>query len=177
MINYSLSARSVNPGNTESEKKIFANAQVHEVLDLQQFARHISQHGSPYTRDVIVGVVTAVVDCLREELLDGNKVSLGDLGSFYVTFSGEGVDKADDYNPQTCIKKVNIRWDAGRNFADLKQEATFNLVSTRKQQQIDRKAEKEALNLLVGTSASDSNDNTGGSGNQSGSGDNPDVTE
>ena len=119
MINYSLSARLVNPGDAESEKKIHANAQVHEILDLPKFAKHISQHGSPYTRDVIVGVITAAVDCLREQLLDGNKVSLGELGSFYVTFSGKGADCAEEYNPQTNITKVNVRWEAGAPFKDL----------------------------------------------------------
>ena len=173
MINYSLSPRCVNPGDAESAKKIFANAQVHEVLDLQKFAKHIALHGSPYTRDVIVGVLTATVDCLREQLLEGNKVSLGELGAFYVTFSGKGVDDANDYNPQTCITRVNVRWDAGDQFTDLKPDADFNFVTTRKQQALDKKAEKEALNQAIGADTNNSG-NTGDSGTD---GDGSGVTE
>ena len=166
MINYSLSARMVNPGDAESEKKIHANAQVHEILDLPKFAKHISQHGSPYTRDVIVGVITAAVDCLREQLLDGNKVSLGELGSFYVTLTGKGADCAEEYNPQTNITKVNVRWEAGAPFKNLKQEAEFNLVSTREAQAAARKAEKQALNDEIGyvPDTEDDGDNTGDNG-------------
>ena len=174
MINYSLSARLVNPGDAESAKKIHANAQVHENLDLPKFAKHISQHGSPYTRDVIVGVITAAVDCLREQLLEGNKVNLGELGSFYVTFSGVGADCAEEYNPQTCIKKVNVRWAPGAAFSNMKQDATFNFVTTREQQAIDRKEEKQNLNNAIGY-VPETDDNTGGG--DSGSGGDPGVTE
>lgn len=78
-IKYSLSPRAVVPGDPDSLKRIFASAQYNELIDLNTFARHIQEHGSPFTRDVIIGVLTAAVDCLREQLVEGNKVSFGDL--------------------------------------------------------------------------------------------------
>ena len=55
-IKYSLSVRS-NPMNPELPKKIYANAQYNELIDLPALARHIQEHGSPFTRDVIQGVL------------------------------------------------------------------------------------------------------------------------
>lgn len=75
-----------------------------------------------------MGVITAMVDCLREQLLQGNKVQLGELGSFYVRLSSKGVDKAEDFNASNNITSVTVRWDRGRNFGDLP-EARMRLLT------------------------------------------------
>lgn len=171
MIDYSLALRVANPSEKDSAKKVFGNAQQREVLNLADFARHISQHGSIYDRSTIVGCITAVVDCLREELLNGNAVSLGELGKFYVTLSTEGVEDATEFNPNSHVTAVNVRWDKGTNFSNLKDDATFRLVNTRKEQAAAIKAEKEALNEELGNGGS-----SGGNSGGSGSGDPGDVT-
>lgn len=139
------------------------------MVTLSQLSKHISQHGSPYTRDVIVGVITSAVDCLRELLLEGHKVQLGDLGSFYVTLSSEGVEDAAKFNPQQHITKVNVRWDSSEYFDNLRPEAQFQMVLTRKEQQAAKKQFQEELNKQITSSESD---NQGGSGQ----GDPGDVT-
>ena len=159
MINYSLGLRKSNPSEKNSEKKVFAYAQSTEVIDILKLAKHIQMHGSPYTRDIIVGVLTKAVDCIREQLLEGKKVNLGEMGSFYCTISSEGVDSADEFNPSAHIKGVNVRWDRGSEFEDLLAEAEFNYVTTREQQAKARKEEKAAINTELGVT-----DTEGGSG-------------
>lgn len=177
MIDYSLSLRAVNPGDAESEKKVFAAAQAREVLDIEDLADHIQEHGSPYTADIIVGVVRKVVSCIREQLLAGNKVNLGRLGAFYLTFSGEGVDDATEFNPLTDISRVNVRWERGKQFDNLKSQATFNLVDTREKQAAQRKALKAALNDEMGVTTDSGDDSGAGSGSGGGDGDDSGVTE
>ena len=160
MINYSLGLRKSNPNEKNAEMKVFAYAQSTEVIDIQKLAKHIQMHGSPYTRDIIVGVLTKAVDCIREQLLEGKKVNVGEMGSFYCTISSEGVDSADEFNPSAHIKSVNVRWDRGHEFEDLLSEAEFNYVTTREQQAKARKEEKAALNTELGVTESD--DNGGG---------------
>ena len=161
MINYSLGLRKSNPSEKNSEMKVYANAQNTEVIDIQKLAKHIQVHGSPYTRDIIVGVLTKAVDCIREQLLEGKKVNLGEMGSFYCTISSEGVDSADEFNPSAHIKGVNVRWDRGSEFADLLAEAEFNYVTTREQQAKARKEEKAAINTELGVTEG-GDDNGGG---------------
>jgi predicted histone-like DNA-binding protein len=181
MIDYSLGPRLSKPNDKESEKKVYPYPQARKVLTLQELSRHIASHGSPYTRDVIVGVATALVDCIQEQLLEGNKVQVGELGNFYLTFTSEGVEDANSFNPQDHIQAVNVRWECGMGFTDLKGQAEFHYVASRKQQAQARKLEKEAVNEAIGapsggnTSGSTSDDTPSG-GNNGGQADPGDVT-
>ena len=86
MINYSIVIMSAQPGTKKediSETKAYATSQVTEVLDLQKFAKHISDHGCTYDRADIAAVITKAVDCLHELILEGKKINLGELGGFY----------------------------------------------------------------------------------------------
>lgn len=97
-------------------------------------------------------------DCLRELLLEGYKISLGDLGSFYLSLSSDGADSAEEFNPLYNIRNVNVRWDRGKNFSDLKQDAEFEYVMTREEQAKAKRAAKAALQLGEDT-PSDGGDN------------------
>lgn len=149
-IKYSLSARgnALKPGQP---KKIYASAQYRELIDLPALARHIQEHGSPFTRDVIQGVLSAAVDCLREQLVAGNKVDFGDLGSFYVTLRSEGVDRAEDFNPQLHVKRVEANWAPSAYFANLKDDPAlkWEYTITRKEMTEAKKQAREELDEEV----------------------------
>ncbi len=133
MINYSIVIMSTAPGTKKediTETKAYGSAQVHEILSIDQFAKHIADHGCTYDRADITAVLTKAVDCLREQMLLGNKVNLGELGSFHVELNTEGAKTADTFTAAN-IKEVNIRWTPGKNFKNLRDEATFQLVPTR----------------------------------------------
>ena len=130
MIDYSVAARP-NPMEKDAPARYYAFAQSNQVMNLDQFAKHIATHGCVYKRADISAVLTMAVDCLREMLLNGTKVQLGDLGNFYVTFSSEGTTTAKEFNPEIHIKSVNVVWERGAEFLNLKENATFNLVAIR----------------------------------------------
>ena len=130
MLDYSVSAR-YNPMEKNEPAKYYASAQTNSVMNLNQFAKHIANHGSVYRRADIAAVLTMAVDCLREMLLNGTKVYLGDLGNFYISFSSEGAITAEEFNPDIHIKEVNVNWERGDAFLTLKEEAEFNLVAIR----------------------------------------------
>lgn len=136
MIDYSIVIRSTTPGTKAAditETKAYGVAQVSEVLTLRDFAKHIAQHGTLYGRDVIQGVLVKMVDCMKELLLEGKKIQLGEMGSFSVGLSTTGATTAALFTAAN-IKKVNVNWDRGKEFQDLRDEATFNLVPSRKAQ-------------------------------------------
>ena len=118
-------------------------------MNLNQFAKHIATHGSVYRRADIAAVLTMAVDCLREMLLNGTKVQLGDLGNFYVTFSSEGALTANEFNPDIHIKKVNVNWERGIDFLNLKEDATFNQVAIRSVQKKVLKAVKNGESTVT----------------------------
>lgn len=146
MINYSICIMGTKPGTKKAdinETKAYGTAQIHESLDLDAFCAHIASHNSPFSKGAIKGVLTDAVACLREQLLAGNKVSLGDLGSFYVELATKGAKTTEEFNAE-CIEAVNVRWAPGRDFKNLRSEAQFNLVPA-------RKAQTEAIETVKNT--------------------------
>ena len=141
MLDYSVSSRR-NPMDKDAAPRFYASAQCNKVVSLDEFAKHIASHGSVYKRAAIGAVLTMAVDCLREMLLNGYKVGLGDLGSFYVSLSSEGTATPNDFNPAIHIKSVNVIWERGTDFNNLKDEAEYNQVAIRAVQKKVLKAVK-----------------------------------
>ena len=136
MIDYSIMIMGTKPGTLKAnitETKAYGTAQVHEVLDFDDFCQHIADHNSPFSKGCIKGVLTDAVACIREQLLAGNKVKLGDLGDFYVELKSEGAVTTEDFTSDN-IKAVNVCWRPGKNFRNLREDATFQLVPKRSQQ-------------------------------------------
>ena len=106
------------------------------------FAEHIASHGCVYKRADIVAILTMAVDCMREQLLGGQKIQLGDLGDFSISINSIGAESAADYNPAIHVRKLNVNWSAGTRFQNLQEEAVFNLVATRKAARLVVKALK-----------------------------------
>ncbi len=129
MIKYSVNPQ-VNPQNPEAAMKYYAKAQTNKVLDINDFARHISMHGTVYGRADIQAILIMTVDCIREQLLEGNKINLGELGSFWVSLQSNGAKTAEEFVPGK-IYGVKVIWTPGTEFQDLIENAKFNKVPSR----------------------------------------------
>ena len=157
MINYSITARAVNPNlfeinqaktrinQAKAEGKqpdpkdealvgtvvtnYFATAQYTEVMGIEKFARHIADHGTTYSRADIMAILYMAVDCMREQLLEGKKIRLGELGDFSVSLSSKGAETAEKFSSQN-IQRVTVCWEPGSEFRNLLADAEFNLVAT-----------------------------------------------
>ncbi len=140
--------RLVRPGKPELGNKTYAMAQCARVMDLSDIAEHMSSHSSKYNKGDVMAVLTQMSDCVREQLLLGNKVSLGDMGAFSVVLIGDGADNAESFST-SLIRKVKVRWEPSEEFSDLVKSAKFNFVGTRESQSEARKAERERLNSLA----------------------------
>ena len=136
------------PGKPEEGNKTLPCAQCRQVMDLSDMAKHMSGHSSKYDKGDVMAVATQLTSCIREQLLLGNKVVLGDLGAFSVSLEAESADNAESFTT-ALIKKVKVRWEPSNEFKDLINDASFEYVGTRKAQAEARKAEKEMLNNMA----------------------------
>ena len=59
-------------------------------MNFEEFVDHISSHNSPYSRGTVHGVMMDMLDCLKELILDGKSVRLGDLGLFSIGMKSHG---------------------------------------------------------------------------------------
>ena len=201
MINYSITARAVNPNlfeinqaktrinQAKAEGKqpdpkdealvetvvtnYFATAQYTEVMTIEKFARHIADHGTTYSRADIMAILYMAVDCMREQLLEGKKIRLGELGDFSLSLSSKGAETAEKFSSQN-IQRVTVCWEPGSEFRNLLADAEFNLVATRSAQAAVLKAIKEGK-TNVDISAPVTPGNPGG-GSPSGGTSNPGGT-
>ena len=134
MINFSISERSAQPGlcaEDITEKRTYGTAVSSETIDLSQFARHIASHGSVYKRSDIQAVITEAVDCLREILLDGKNVQLGELGIFSIGLKTRGANSPAEFTSDN-ITGIHVNWTPGKEFRNLRKDAEFHLVPRQK---------------------------------------------
>ncbi|MDO5420585.1 MAG: DNA-binding protein [Bacteroides sp.] len=177
MINYSIVMRG-NPVKKDEAKKAYASTQYSEVMDINRFAEHIASHGCVYKRSDIVAILTMSVDCMRELMLAGQKIQLGDLGSFSTSINSIGAASAQEFNPAIHVKRLNVNWTCGQRFENLLDEAEFNLVATRSAARAVVKALKAGKTTvdLTGTTGGGSEDAGGsdtGGGSDGDQGENP----
>ena len=154
------------------------------TLSLNDMAEHIMKHGSVYTEDVVIGVITKLKNCLQEMLADGYKVKLDGIGTLYPVCSSEGVADAKDYSASENVTRVGISFLADQSKKSLfKARAMRNDVSLSTKLYSELTGEDEGLtpspspsgegsgNTGSGSNSGDNGGNTG-SGNTGGNGDN-----
>ena len=173
-IPYSLGLRTVNPSEKDSAQAIYPTAQQIEVIDLPLLAKHVKEHGTPFSEGTIYGVLTDAVACVVEMLRAGYGVKLDGLGKFGVSLSAEATDTDPEKEVFSAskIKRVNLTFQAAEEIKSaLNTNMEFDYVASRKQQAAAKKAEKEALANGTSTTGGSSSSDSG-----SGSGDPGDVT-
>jgi hypothetical protein len=94
--------------NSENYGNYYGRVESNEVLSLNDLAQHMSDHNTPYSRGVIKGVLTDMVRCIRELVLDGYGVKLDDLAIFKPAISSDGVQTPADYDLSTNVKAVRL---------------------------------------------------------------------
>ena len=100
---------------------------------------------------------------MREQLLEGKKIRLGDLGDFSVSLSSKGAETADKFSAQN-ITGVNVVWDCGQEFKNLIADAEFNLVASRSAQAAVLKAIKNGETTVDLTKPEGTDPDGGGNG-------------
>ena len=122
-------------------EKAYAKNQVTKVMTFDEFVKHIADHNGVFTRGTVKGVVSDTCSCLVEMLLNGYKVQFGELGVFGISLTCEPADSLDKFTAAN-IKEVNIVFNPGEDFENLRSRAEFTPVASRIAQAATLKAEK-----------------------------------
>ena len=134
MIPYSVSMLK-NQMKPEEPAKAYANGQIREKMSTEKFIAHVASHNSVFSKGTIKGVLADVACCLREQLLNGNKIQLDGLGTFGFTLSSQGAESLEKFTA-TNIKKIDT------DLEGLIDDAVFEPVASRIAQAAVLKAEK-----------------------------------
>lgn len=80
-----------------------------ETIDTLGLAEHMASHNSPYSEGVIKGVLTDMIKCIKEIVLDGKSVKLNDLAIFSCGIRCSPADSASEFSVSANINGVRLR--------------------------------------------------------------------
>ena len=155
-------------------QKTYGKIIYRKTLTLDDMAEHIMKHGSVYTEDVVIGVITKLKSCMQEMLADGHKVKLDGIGTLYPTLTSAGVDNAKDFSATENVTRIGIAF-----LADQSRKSMYKARSMREAVNLSTSVYSELTgedNPDSGNTESGNNGNTengGGSSSESGNGGGP----
>lgn len=159
-IKYSITERLVRWGAKEGQKRYSANIQKTGTISLAEFAEHMSSHGSKYNKGDLMAVIIQLAGCVREFLLQGYAVDLGDLGSLSPRIRQKAAESAEAFSASN-ITALSAGFSVGPSLRGMIHDAGFEYVSTLREQAALNAATKSGkdkvqLNAKVVLASSDS---------------------
>lgn len=90
--------------------KWYAFPVIEQTINLRQLAKHMAQHNAGFSEAQCLGVMTAMVACIKEMILDGKNVKIDDLAIFSCGIRNIGGAKTEEeFNVTEHIKTVKFR--------------------------------------------------------------------
>ena len=88
----------------------YARPVIEETYDTERLAKHMANHNTLYSAGVVKGVLTDMISCIKELILDGKNVKLDDLAIFSVGIvSRKGAASAADFTLADNVKGLKLR--------------------------------------------------------------------
>lgn len=113
--------------------KYYARA-VHfeDIVNLEELSEHMANHNTPYSAGVIKGVLTDMVSCIRELVLEGRSVKLPDLAIFNCAIISKGADTKDDFSVKANVTGYRLHARATGSFrsSELEGKVTLKNIDT-----------------------------------------------
>ena len=165
--------------------KYYPEVDVQKTLSLRGFAKHMTDHGSVYGRDLLEGVLIKITECLPELVSQGIPVQLGGLGTFYPTAQVKkdaavsSIADMDGLNPNDIVEAIHIRFlpdtskldnISGRAFKEACALELRNIVDT---QEVTVNGKTRKMQTLTPISTAVAVTRAGGSSSGSNTGSNP----
>jgi predicted histone-like DNA-binding protein len=170
-------ARTVTIGKQGEERqkvqKTYGKIIYSGTLKLTDMAEHIVKHGSVYTEDVVIGVITKLKNCMQEMLADGYKVKLDGIGTLYPVLTSQGVADAKDFSAQENVTRLGVAF-----LADQSKKSAYKASAMKNGTTLSTKLYSELTgeegNGTTEPGGNGSTENGGGNGSQNGGNQNGD---
>ena len=165
-IKYRKVKRTPQTGENAGKELWYANVVTDREMNFEEFVDHISAHNSPYSRGTVHGVMMDMLDCMKELILDGKSVRLGDLGLFSIGMSSRG-EVSRDKVTSASVQDIHLLVKNTKNWsnAELKKLCKISAYDARGGEETGGES-----NTPGGGSNGDSNTNGGGGTGSQGSG-------
>jgi predicted histone-like DNA-binding protein len=167
--------------NKNSQSRVFGKwfaraVTIGKTIDIDELAKHMSEHNTPYSKGVIKGVLTDMVGCIRELMLEGKAVKLDNLAIFSagIKTKKNGAPTSADFSTTKHIDSVYMRARATGEFTRSELTKAGNVTELPKNYTDYHEDGGNTGGTTSGTTGGDNTggDNTGGNtgGNSGGGG-------
>ena len=165
MVRYIL--QQIKITSSKAYGKWYAKNVVEETIDLDGLSEHMSHHNSPYSKGVIKGLLTDMIQCIKELLLQGMNVKIDDLAIFSLGIKNKlAAATEEDFTVSKNIEGVKLK---ARATGELMSKS-LNLDATLKKATFingkitpaTNSGESESADPSAGPSASSGTDSTQG---------------
>ena len=144
-------------------KKTYGKIIYRGTLRLTDMAEHIMKHGSIYTEDVVIGVITKLKSCMQEMLADGYKVKLDGIGTLYPVLTSKGVADAKDFSASENVTRLGIAF-----LADQSKKSAYKASAMRQGATLSTQLYSELTGEDNPESGNTESGNSGGTENEDG---------
>lgn len=108
MVRYIL--QQIKITSSKAYGKWYAKNVVEETIDLDGLSEHMSHHNSPYSKGVIKGLLTDMIQCIKELLLQGKNVKIDDLAIFSLGIKNKlAAATEEDFTVSKNIEGVKLK--------------------------------------------------------------------
>ena len=113
-----------NPKSVAFNKWFARAVTIGKTINIDELAKHMSEHNTPYSKGAIKGVLTDMIGCIRELMLEGKAVKLEGLAIFSagIKTKKNGAPTSADFSTTKHIDSVYMRARATGEFT--RQELT-----------------------------------------------------
>ena len=77
--------------------KYFARVEYKKTMTIDDMAKHMAEHNTPFSVGTIAGILKDFVSCTREQCLNGNTVKIDNLAIFKCSLQANGMRLGEDY--------------------------------------------------------------------------------
>lgn len=107
MIKYTV--RQYNNEQSPANGLWYAYPVVEDTVDLAALAQHMEQHNTGFSEAMCLGMMTAMVKCIKEQLLEGKNVKIDNLAIFSVGIRNKVGAKTEAEFSTANISGVKLR--------------------------------------------------------------------
>lgn len=129
-ISYSISYKQ-DVNNKEGEKRVNFRSQANRTMKVEEMARYAVAHYGPEMHHT---QLLKAIDMMKQTVIDmlkeGNRVSLGDLGTFYYHIDAPSMTESEfqekGFKPSRDVKDVVVRWRPSQELKSLMQHGKLD---------------------------------------------------
>ena len=162
-IKYRKVKRTPQTGENAGKELWYATVVTDREMNFEEFVDHISSHNSPYSRGTVHGVMMDMLDCLKELILDGKSVRLGDLGLFSIGMSSRG-EVSRDKVTSASVEGIHLLVKNTKNWSNSELKKLCKITA------YDSYGAEETDGGGTNPGGGSGNTSQGGSGSQGGTG-------